>query len=133
MADGVICSLPRQNGQVSTCLRVSRGARSSAFFGRMLRAVATNATGAKVTLDRLVETDLIQQVGRGREGNRYRFSHALVHEVLYQNLLLSSRTELHERAGRELERAVGPHPERLSDLEDRPEGAPLARESRIKR
>ena len=39
---GVLCSLPRQNGQVSTCLRVSRGASSSAFFGRMLRAVATS-------------------------------------------------------------------------------------------
>jgi hypothetical protein len=42
IAGGVLCSLPRQNGQVSTCLRVSRGASSSAFFGRMLRAVATS-------------------------------------------------------------------------------------------
>ena len=56
-----------------------------------------------------------------------------MHEVVYQNLLLSRRTELHERAGRALERAAGPHPERLSDLEalghhwslapDKPKGA----------
>jgi adenylate cyclase len=56
-----------------------------------------------------------------------------VHEVVYQNLLLARRTELHERVGRALERAAGPHPERLSDLEalghhwslsaDRPRGA----------
>ncbi len=72
---------------------------------------------AEAALDRLVEADLIQQVGHGREGNRYRFTHALVHEVVYQNLLLSRRTELHERAGRALELAAGPHPERLSDLE----------------
>ena len=40
-----------------------------------------------------------------------------MHEVVYQNLLLSRRTELHERAGRALELVVGPHPQRLSDLE----------------
>ena len=103
------------------------------FDEALLRAIATDATGAEAALDRLVEADLIQQVGRGREGNRYRFTHALVHEVVYQNLLLSRRTELHERAGRALERAAGPHPERLSDLEalghhwslspDKPKGA----------
>jgi adenylate cyclase len=53
--------------------------------------------------------------------------------VVYQNLLLTRRTELHERTGRALERAVGPQPERLSDLEalghhwslssDKPKGA----------
>jgi hypothetical protein len=56
-----------------------------------------------------------------------------VHEVVYQNLLLARRTELHERVGRALERSAGPRPERLSDLEalghhwslsaDRPKGA----------
>ncbi len=88
-----------------------------AFDEALLRAVATDARGVEHALDRLVESDLIQQVGYGREGNRYRFTHALVHEAVYQNLLLSRRTELHERAGRALERAVGRHPERLSDLE----------------
>ncbi len=75
----------------------------------------------------------IQPAGSGRDGARYRFTHALVHEVVYQNLLLSRRTELHETAGRALERVTGPHPERLSDLEalghhwslsaDKPRGA----------
>jgi adenylate cyclase len=40
-----------------------------------------------------------------------------VHEVVYQNLLLARRTALHERTARAVERAAGPHPERLSDLE----------------
>jgi adenylate cyclase len=103
------------------------------FDETLLRSVATDAATAEVALERLAENDLIQAVGPRREGGRYRFMHALVHEVLYQNLLLSSRTELHERAGRALERAVGPHPERLSDLEalghhwslsaDKPRGA----------
>ena len=56
-------------------------------------------------------------MGRGLEGNRYRFTNTLLHEVVYQNLLLSRRIELHERAGRTLELVVGPHPQRLSDLE----------------
>jgi adenylate cyclase len=89
-----------------------------AFDEALLWAIATDMQAAEAALDRLVESDLIQQVGYdGREGSRYRFTHALVHEAVYQNLLLSRRTELHERAGRALERAASRHPERLSDLE----------------
>jgi adenylate cyclase len=87
------------------------------FDEPLLLAVATDARAAAGVLDFLIEADLIQQIGPGRERNRYRFTHALVHEVVYQNLLLARRTELHERAGRALERVTGPNPERLSDLE----------------
>jgi adenylate cyclase len=103
------------------------------FDGSLLRAVATDAATAQSALDRLIDGDLVQSVGPGRDGTRYRFTHALVHEVVYQNLLLSRRTELHETAGRALERVTGSHPERLSDLEalghhwslsaDKPRGA----------
>ena len=103
------------------------------FDEALLRDIATDASTALVALDRLIDADLIQSVGPGRDGARYRFTHALVHEVVYQNLLLSRRTELHETAGRALERVAGPHPERLSDLEalghhwslsaDKPRGA----------
>jgi adenylate cyclase len=88
-----------------------------AFDDRLLQAIATDARATEAALDRLIESDLIQQVGYGREGSQYRFTHALVHEAVYQNLLLSRRNELHERVGRALERASGGHPERLSDLE----------------
>jgi adenylate cyclase len=87
------------------------------FDATLLRAIASDTAAAETALDHLVESELIQQVGHGREGNRYRFTHALVHEAVYQNLLLSRRTELHDRAGRALESAIGPHPERLSELE----------------
>jgi adenylate cyclase len=103
------------------------------FDEALLRAVASVAGMFEATLDRLVEADLVQAVGHAPEGGRHRFTHALVHEAVYQNLLLSSRTEIHERVGRALEHAVGPHPERLSDLEalghhwslspDKPRGA----------
>jgi adenylate cyclase len=87
------------------------------FDESLLRAVATQVGGMEAALDRLVEADLVQSVGHWREGGRYRFTHALVHEVVYQNLLLTRRTELHGRIGQALEHAAGPHPERLSDLE----------------
>jgi adenylate cyclase len=103
------------------------------FDEALLHDVATDRPGTESALDHLVEADLIRVAGSGREGNRYRFTHALVHEVVYQNLLLSRRTELHERVGRALERTTGPHPERLGDLEalghhwslspDKPRGA----------
>ena len=100
------------------------------FDESLLRAVATESGAFEKALDPLVEADLIQAEG---QRGRYRFTHALAHEVVYQNLLLARRTELHERVGRVLERAAGPRPERLSDLEalghhwslsaDRPRGA----------
>jgi adenylate cyclase len=87
------------------------------FDETLLREVATDAADIERVLDELVEADLIEPAAPGREGRRYRFTHALVHEVVYQNLLLARRTALHERAARAVERAAGPHPERLTDLE----------------
>jgi adenylate cyclase len=88
-----------------------------AFEEPLLRAVTPHGADAHTALDCLVQSDLIQELGSGRDGRRYQFTHALVHEAVYQNLLLSRRTELHERAGIALERAVGSHPTRLADLE----------------
>jgi adenylate cyclase len=86
-----------------------------AFDEALLLAVATNPARAQSNLEALMESELIERADQGSE--RYRFTHALIHDVVYQNLLLSSRTELHERIGCALERAAGPHPERLSELE----------------
>jgi adenylate cyclase len=84
-------------------------------------------------LQRLVEADLVQPFGGSREDSCYRFTHALIHEVAYQNLLLARRSALHGCVAREIERMVGTHPHRLSDLEalghhwslsaDKPRGA----------
>jgi adenylate cyclase len=87
------------------------------FDEPLLLALAADPGAADAALHHLVTADLIQPVGREGEQKQYRFAHALVRDAVYENLLISRRTELHERAGRALERAVGPHPERLSDLE----------------
>src|SRR3989344_3120929 len=68
MTGGVMCSLPVQNGQVSTWLRVSRGAGSSAFFGRMLRAVATSTDSlGTMGLMRISRTTFSMGVVMGRQ------------------------------------------------------------------
>jgi adenylate cyclase len=103
------------------------------FDDTILRAIATEPGRVDEVLGRLVEGDFLDAIGGGRERGRYRFTQALLHEVVYQNLLVSRRTELHGRIGLVLERAADPRPERLSDLEalahhwslsdDKPRGA----------
>ena len=87
------------------------------FDETLLRAAVAGFRAIQPALDQLIEADLIQLAGRDSNNSRYRFTHALVHEVVYQNLLLASRIELHGRVARALESAVGPRPDRLSDLE----------------
>ncbi|NRF71966.1 AAA family ATPase [Aquincola sp. S2] len=64
-------------------------------------------------LEALVQSDLLQPAG----GARWRFTHALLHEVVYQNLLLARRSELHRRIGCALEVLAGGEPQRLAELE----------------
>jgi adenylate cyclase len=61
----------------------------------------------------LCDDGLLEACGEGT----FRFTHALLHDVVYQNLLQRRRAELHGRAGAELERLRGTHPQRLEDLE----------------
>jgi predicted ATPase len=84
------------------------------FEEALLGAVAGDAQPG---LQRLVDADLVRDAGPGRHGRRYRFTHALLHDVAYENQLMARRAELHERAGRALVEAVGPSPARISDLE----------------
>jgi adenylate cyclase len=82
-----------------------------------LRLMASDPSTLDVELDGLQQAELIREVGRVAEGRRFRFSYSMLQEVLYQNLLVSRRVELHARAGRALERLHGVKPERLEDLE----------------
>jgi adenylate cyclase len=64
-------------------------------------------------LEELCGAGLLEAHARGA----FRFTHALLHDVAYQNLLQSRRAALHGRAGNELERLYGPDPQRLEELE----------------
>jgi predicted ATPase len=97
------------------------------FEASLLRAVASEPSGCQAALEQLENAELVEEVtsaspaapGPGTADHRYRFTHGLVHEVIYQNLLVRRRTELHDRAGRALEAlaARGDRPRRLEDLE----------------
>jgi adenylate cyclase len=85
----------------------------TAFDERLLRQVVGEPEAAHASLKLLCEAELLEAAAE----RQYRFSHALVQEVVYQNLLLRRRTELHGRAGLALEALAGGTPERLEDLE----------------
>ncbi|HKX40295.1 MAG TPA: adenylate/guanylate cyclase domain-containing protein [Burkholderiaceae bacterium] len=86
------------------------------FDTGLLQAIANEAGDAvDAALQRLAAADLLREDAQAR----WRFTHALLHEVVYQNLLLTRRTELHQRAGRALEAArdAAAHgPQRLVEL-----------------
>lgn len=87
-----------------------------AFERRLLAKVSGRPDESEPHLELLQEAELLEEMP-GSGGGRYRFPHALVQEVVYENLLFRVRTELHERAGLALEALCGAGPERLEDLE----------------
>ncbi len=83
------------------------------FDERLLHQVVSEPDTADASLKLLCEAELLEASAE----RQYRFAHALVQEVVYQNLLLRRRTELHGRAGLALEALAGGRAERLEDLE----------------
>jgi adenylate cyclase len=96
------------------------------FDASLLRTVASDPDGCQAGLEWLEDAQLVRDVtpaeqstDTGPRDRRYSFAQTLVREVIYQNLLVRRRGELHERAGRALEtlsQRVG-HSRRLEDLE----------------
>jgi adenylate cyclase len=98
-----------------------------AFDGSLLRMISSEPDGCQAALGQLVDAELLEDVtarddpagGAAAHDCRYHFTQTLVHDVIYQNLLLSRRSVLHERAGRALESLMqrGDRTRRLEDLE----------------
>ena len=107
-----------------------RSLQSAAILGpefefALLRAVDAEA-GDPAMLEMLCDTEWLVPVRPAgtqsaqslpHPARRYRFASTLAHDVVYQNLLLRRRTELHQRAGMALEGLHGTSPTRLEDLE----------------
>jgi adenylate cyclase len=75
------------------------------FDSALLQRIASDPRSTEGALRQLAAAELIR--AGARDAPRWHFTHALLHEVVYQNLLLARRTELHHRAGRALEAALG--------------------------
>ncbi|WP_434734161.1 tetratricopeptide repeat protein [Rhizobium sp. YTUHZ044] len=88
------------------------------FDTALLRTVATDPGGIDAALDYLCDANIIEEL-RGPDAEiapGYRFSQTLMHDVIYHNLLLQRRMELHRRIGRALERQYGVAPDRAEHL-----------------
>ena len=74
--------------------------------------------GSKPGSRLLCDAEIIEEVAGARPDRvaAYRFTQTLLQDVIYQNLLLQRRTEMHGRIGAALEQLCGDEPERLEDL-----------------
>lgn len=82
----------------------------------LLRMIATDPARLEGQLDLLLDAEVIdEEPGSGRE-SQFRFTQSLLHDVIYQNLLVQRRMELHGRVGRVLEARLPAGVERLEDL-----------------
>ena len=80
------------------------------FEVSLLRAVSAEPAAVDSALEALVRADLVAP------GPEYRFRHGLLQEIVYQNILVTRRTELHTRVGRALEAEGAGSPESLERL-----------------
>ncbi|MBR0723692.1 adenylate/guanylate cyclase domain-containing protein [Bradyrhizobium manausense] len=83
-----------------------------------LAAAATEPARVEVGLELLCDAEIIEEIAGSNSISlrTYRFTQTLLQDVIYQNLLLQRRIELHGRIGAALERLHGNEPERLEDL-----------------
>ena len=102
---------------------VRRLAQEAAVIGprfdlRLLRAIAGNPAKVDADLELLCDAEIIEEVaGSGSTSSQsYHFTQTILQDVIYQNLLLQRRTEMHGRIGAAFERICGNSPERLEDL-----------------
>ncbi|MEK1888429.1 MAG: adenylate/guanylate cyclase domain-containing protein [Phyllobacterium sp.] len=88
------------------------------FDARLLRTISTDPTHVDAGLDLLCDAEIIEEIPRTETtaSHDYRFMQTLLHGVIYQNLLLQRRVEMHGQIGDALERLYGNEPEHLEDL-----------------
>jgi adenylate cyclase len=91
------------------------------FDAAVLREIAADGCDESVLLALCDAEYLVADSGSSAGGaagaRRYRFAHVIARDVVYENLLLRRRTELHGHIGRVLETRKGEGPDRFEDLE----------------
>ncbi len=80
------------------------------FTRPVLEAIAPPELDLSAELAALVRTELLAETTLFPDAS-YRFTHVLVQQVAYQNLLVKARSELHARAGQALERLYAGRPD----------------------
>jgi len=89
----------------------------SNFDAGLLREIASPGCDEGV-LEALCDAEFLVRDGELQtSASRFRFAHVITRDVVYGNLLLRRRTELHGRIGQVLEARHAQTPERFEDLE----------------
>ena len=88
------------------------------FDATLLKAVTADPGRLEAGCELLCDAEIIEEVaGSGSVSSQsYRFTQTLLQDVIYQNLLLQRRTDIHGRIGAAFEQLCGDNPERLEDL-----------------
>lgn len=88
------------------------------FDAAVLGAAASEPARVEAGLELLGDAEVIEEVtGSSSMSLRtYRFTQTMLQDVIYQNLLLQRRVELHGRIAAALERLYGKEPEQLEQL-----------------
>ena len=88
------------------------------FDAVVLGATATDPAKVDAGLELLCDAEIIEEIAGANSISlrSYRFTQTMLQDVVYQNLLLQRRIEMHGRVGAILERLYGDDPERLEDL-----------------
>ncbi|WP_407119705.1 adenylate/guanylate cyclase domain-containing protein [Bradyrhizobium sp. STM 3561] len=88
------------------------------FDASVLGAAANEPARVEAGLELLCDAEIIEEVAGSNSMSlrTYRFTQTMLQDVIYQNLLLQRRVELHGRIGAALERLYGKEPEQLEDL-----------------
>ncbi|THK36068.1 zinc-ribbon domain-containing protein [Ensifer sp. MPMI2T] len=86
------------------------------FDADMLRSITVAPTEVDRGLELLCDTEIIEEAGSERSSQSYRFMQSLLHEAVYNNLLVKRRTEIHAAIAEALERRYGENPQRFEEL-----------------
>ncbi|OAP37797.1 adenylate cyclase [Sinorhizobium glycinis] len=88
------------------------------FDAPLLGAISPHAAEVEPVLELLCDAEIIEETAPGgpQGSQAYRFVQSILHEVVYNNLLVKRRMELHAAVARALERRHGENPERFEDL-----------------
>ncbi len=88
------------------------------FDAALLGATATDPAKVEAGLELLCDAEIIEEIAGANSISlqSYRFTQTMLQDVIYQNLLLQRRIEMHGRIGAALEGLCGDDPERLEDL-----------------
>ncbi|WEX77018.1 AAA family ATPase [Sinorhizobium numidicum] len=87
------------------------------FDADLLAAISADPAEVDAGLELLCDAEIIEETAGGPQASQaYRFVQSLLHEVVYNNLLVKRRMQIHAAIADALERRYGEDPQRFEEL-----------------